>query len=86
MAVSYKKLWHLLIDKNMKKKDLQESAKLTQHAMRKLYTLAGILSLSEEEKESIRQQALEGDPVACYKLAEIYLHLHECEGSLRRTS
>lgn len=36
MAVSYKKLWHLLIDKNMKKKDLQESAKLTQHAMRKL--------------------------------------------------
>ncbi len=36
MAVSYKKLWHLLIDKNMKKKDLQEAAKLTQHAMRKL--------------------------------------------------
>ncbi len=54
--------------------------------MRKFYTLAGILSISEEEKESIRQQALEGDPVACYKLAEIYLHLHECEGSLRRTS
>ena len=36
MAVSYKKLWKLLIDKNMKKKDLQESASLTQHAMRKL--------------------------------------------------
>jgi putative transcriptional regulator len=36
MAVSYKKLWHLLLDKNMKKKDLQMSAKLTQHAMRKL--------------------------------------------------
>ena len=36
MAVSYKKLWKLLIDKNMKKKDLQESANLTQHAMRKL--------------------------------------------------
>ena len=33
--------------------------------MRKLYTLADILSLSEEEKETIRQQALEGDPVAC---------------------
>lgn len=47
--------------------------------MRKFYTLAGILSVSEEEKESIRQQALEGDPVACYKLAEIHLHLHECE-------
>lgn len=36
MAVSYKKLWKLLIDKNMKKKDLRESARLTQHAMRKL--------------------------------------------------
>lgn len=47
--------------------------------MRKFYTLAGILSLSDEEKELIRQQALEGDPVAYYKLAEIHLHLHECE-------
>lgn len=36
MAVSYKKLWHLLIDKNMKKKDLQTAANLTSHAMRKL--------------------------------------------------
>ena len=47
--------------------------------MRKFYTLAGILSLSDEEKELIRQQALEGDPVSCYKLAEIHLHLHDCE-------
>ncbi len=36
MAVSYKKLWHLLLDKNMKKKDLQELAGLTQYAMLKL--------------------------------------------------
>ena len=36
MAVSYKKLWHLLIDRNMKKKDLQEAANLTKHIMRKL--------------------------------------------------
>lgn len=36
MSVSYKKLWKLLIDKNMKKKDLQAAADLTQHAMRKL--------------------------------------------------
>lgn len=36
MAVSYKKLWKLLIDKNMKKKDLRAAADLTQHAMRKL--------------------------------------------------
>lgn len=36
MAVSYKKLWHLLIDRNMKKKDFQESANLSQHVMRRL--------------------------------------------------
>lgn len=36
MAVSYKKLWKLLIDNDMKKKDLQREANLTQHAMRKL--------------------------------------------------
>lgn len=36
MTVSYKKLWHLLLDKNMKKKDLQEAAGLTQYAMLKL--------------------------------------------------
>ena len=26
MAVSYKKLWHILVDRNMKKKDLKEAA------------------------------------------------------------
>ena len=26
MTVTYKKLWHILIDRNMKKKDLQEQA------------------------------------------------------------
>jgi DNA-binding Xre family transcriptional regulator len=36
MTVSYKKLWHLLIDRDMKKKDLQEQANLTPHVMRKL--------------------------------------------------
>lgn len=36
MPVSYKKLWHLLIDRNMKKKNLQQAANLTQYAMRKL--------------------------------------------------
>ena len=36
MAVSYKKLWHLLIDKGMKKKDLKAAAKLTGFAMDKL--------------------------------------------------
>ena len=36
MSVSYNKLWHLLIDKGMKKKDLKEAAGLTNHAMLKL--------------------------------------------------
>ena len=29
MAVSYKKLWHILLDRDMKKRDLQEAAGLT---------------------------------------------------------
>ncbi len=36
MATSYKKLWHILVDRNMKKKDLQELAHLTQYQMYKL--------------------------------------------------
>lgn len=36
MSVSYKKLWKLLIDNDMKKKDLQEKAGLTSYAMNKL--------------------------------------------------
>ena len=33
MAVTYKKLWHILLDRDMKKKDLQEVAQLTGYAM-----------------------------------------------------
>lgn len=36
MPVSYNKLWHLMIDRKMKKKDLQAAANLTQYTMRKL--------------------------------------------------
>ena len=36
MAVTYKKLWHILLDRDMKKKDLQEAAHLTSYAMNKL--------------------------------------------------
>jgi len=36
MAISYKKLWHLLLDKNMLKKDLEEQAGLSRYAMNKL--------------------------------------------------
>ena len=36
MAICYKKLWHLLLDKNMLKKDLEERAGLSRYAMNKL--------------------------------------------------
>ncbi len=36
MAVSYKKLWHILLDRDMKKKELQSAAGLTSYAMNKL--------------------------------------------------
>lgn len=36
MAVSYKKLWHILVDRNMKKKDLEEAASITHYQMYKL--------------------------------------------------
>ena len=36
MAVSYKKLWKLLIDKDMKKCDLEREAKITHYSLSKL--------------------------------------------------
>ena len=36
MAVSYKKLWKLLIDKDMKKKDLREAAGISTSSIAKL--------------------------------------------------
>lgn len=36
MAVSYKKLWKLLIDKDMKKKDLAQKANLSTYTINKL--------------------------------------------------
>ena len=36
MATSYKKLWHILVDRNMRKKDLQDLAHLTHYQMNKL--------------------------------------------------
>lgn len=36
MAVSYKKLWKLLIDKDMKKKDLAELAGISQYTVTKM--------------------------------------------------
>ena len=36
MAVSYKKLWKLLIDRNLKMKDLEEMAGVSHYTMNKL--------------------------------------------------
>ena len=36
MAVSYKKLWHILVDRDMKKKDLKERAGLSEYTMKRL--------------------------------------------------
>ncbi len=36
MAISYKKLWKLLIDRDMKKKDLQVAAKISSASVTKL--------------------------------------------------
>ena len=36
MIVTYKKLWKLLIDKDMKKQDLREAAKLSSSSIAKL--------------------------------------------------
>ena len=36
MATRYKNLWHILVDRELKKKDLQEMANLTHDQMTKL--------------------------------------------------
>ena len=36
MAVSYKKLWKLLIDKDLKKKDLEAAAGISHYVMNKM--------------------------------------------------
>jgi len=36
MAVSYKRLWKLLIDKDLKKKDLAELANISQYTVNKM--------------------------------------------------
>lgn len=36
MLASYKKLWHILLDKDMKKKDLEELAGVSHYMMKKM--------------------------------------------------
>ena len=47
--ISYRKLWHILIDKGMKKKDLAKAANLTHYQMTKLLQekLKEYISLTE---------------------------------------
>ena len=37
MSISYKRLWKLLIDKDMRKKDLEEKAGISHYTLNKLY-------------------------------------------------
>ena len=37
MSISYKRLWKLLIDKDMKKQDLEEKAGISHYTMNKLH-------------------------------------------------
>ena len=48
MAVNYNKLWKLLIDKNMMKKDLREKAGISTNAMAKM-TKGGDVSTQYNE-------------------------------------
>lgn len=36
MSVSYKRLWHILLDRDMKKKDLMDKANISDYTIRKL--------------------------------------------------
>ena len=36
MAVNYKRLWHILLDRDLKKKDLEQMAGITEYMIRKL--------------------------------------------------
>ena len=58
MATSYKKLWHILIDRKMKKKDLQELAGLKHYQMTKL---------AREEDITIYEYTLEKKYIKFYK-------------------
>ena len=50
MAVSYKKLWHLLLDRDMKKIDLEKKAGITHYQM---YKLANNMDVTTDVLRSI---------------------------------
>ena len=47
MAVSYKRLWKLLIDRDMKKKDLAEQANLSNYTINKMHRGENVTTDSE---------------------------------------
>lgn len=47
MAVSYKRLWKLLIDRDMKKKDLAEQANLSNYTINKMHRCENVTTDSE---------------------------------------
>lgn len=68
MAVSYKKLWHILVDRNMKKKDLEEAAGITHYQMYKLANdkdittdvIGAICAALKEHLYSLEMQLIDG--------------------------
>lgn len=69
MSVSYKKLWKLLIDRDMKKKDLAEKANISSYTLSKLNrgdnvntdTLVKICKALECQIEDIVEIIFEGE-------------------------
>ena len=69
MEISYKKLWKLLIDKDWKKKDLEEKAHISHYTMNKLVhgdnvttdTLAKICKALDCKLDDIMEMTFEED-------------------------
>jgi len=69
MEISYKKLWKLLIDKDWKKKDLEERAQISHYTMNKLVhgenvttdTLAKICKALDCKLDDIMEMTFEGE-------------------------
>ena len=70
MAVTYLKLWHLLLDRKLKKKDLQQQAHLSGYTMHKLgrdetvttETIARICNFLKCTPDEIMEIVPESDP------------------------
>lgn len=47
--------------------------------MRRFHSLTGVLSISDDERNEILQKVEANDPAACFKQAQIYRYLHNCD-------